>query len=911
MKKVCIAEDDSGIARLISRRLEKRGYEVTHAVSGKEALNNYYSDKKNNLLLLDYLLPDYTADELITAFEERDIKIPFVVMTGQGDERIAVEMMKRGARDYVIKDSRFLEILPEIVDRVFAEIEREKRLKKTEFALELSQFKYRMMAESIQDGMMIVENDKITYINPRMTEITGYSLKEIRNVNPIDYMPAIFERERIKKIIEDYNKKSIKNISVKFWITRKDGRLRYVQAKISSIRANNIDFTFIIFSDETEEKLVENALQESESKYRMIFESSPLSIITINDSGAILSFNPASEKLLGIQKNQMLGEYIGSILPIFGDREKFNTSNICNGSGSNNRSVLKETTAFRADGTKIYTEISCAKWTIKNSEVFALILTDITSRKHHEIQLKSLYKTQKILFEESNIRTALESVTRTIGETSNLDRAAVYRNTESDGKTVTTQVSSWSRLTKFSDSNKPILINSPYFDLGIERWLNTFREGKLIEGIQTDFPDSEKGFLEKRGTKYIVGIPIIIKKKLWGFVSLENCTSENPISKTERSLFSGIVNNLKIRIEREVIQNEITSSRRLLLTTIESIDEAVLVLDSDMSVRHVNTNFFVMFHGESGSASPVRIIAETVENGDALVNLMKELSSSKKESAQTYKLVTGRYLECFTCPLESSNPKSGRLWTFRDVTGKVKQEIAKREFINSVAHELRNPLVLIQGYTEILLGKINKESEEYSMLETIYDATQREIRQVSDFVDVGRTNPIYNFKTYESYGLFSELVKKFAIYAEKQVQHVIGNDNYRYSCSVDERLKNTYVNVDIDRIQEIIENLITNSIKYSNKFNIDIKFDAELCDNKVCFNVSDQGLGIPEDQISKVFKPFYQVERGNGELPTGGLGLGLANVMLHVNSHGAEISIKSKVNSHTKVTVKLPITGHR
>ncbi|MEZ4813476.1 MAG: PAS domain S-box protein [Caldisericia bacterium] len=909
MKKVCIAEDDSGIARLISRRLEKRGYEVTHATSGKEALNNDYSSEKNNLLLLDYLLPDYTADELITAFEERDLKIPFVVMTGQGDERIAVEMMKRGARDYIIKDSRFLEILPEIVDRVFAEIEREKRLKKTEFALELSQFKYRMMAESIQDGMMIVENNKISYINPRMTEITGYSLKEIRNVNPIDYMPAAFERERIKKIIENFNNKSIKNISIKFWITRKDSRLRFVQAKISSIQVNNIDFTFIVFSDETEEKLVENALQESESKYRMIFESSPLSIITINDSGAILSFNPASEKLLGIQKDLMLGEYIGSILPIFGNREKFDSSNICNGSSS--KGVLKETLAFKADGTKIYTEISCAKWTIKNSEVFALILTDITDRKRHEIQLKSLYKTQKILFEEPNIKIALENVTRTIGETSNLDRVAVYKNTDVSEKIITTQVSSWSRTTNISDMNKPTPANVSYFDLGIEGWLNNFKDGKPVEGIPSSFPDSEESFLEKRGTKYIIGIPIIIKKKLWGFVSLENCTSKKPVTKTEKSLLSGIVNNLKIRIEREIIQNQITSSRRLLLTTLESIDEAVLVLDSDMSVRHVNTNFFVMFHGESGSASPVTIIEETVENGDNLVNLMKELSTSKKETAQTYKLVTGRYLECFTCPLESSNPKNGRLWTFRDVTGKVKQEIAKREFINSVAHELRNPLVLIQGYTEILLGKIDKESEEYSMLETIYDATQREIRQVSDFVDVGRTNPIYNFKTYESYGLFSELVKKFAIYTEKQVQHVIGNDNYKYSCSVDERLKNVYVNVDLDRIQEIVENLITNSIKYSNKFNINIRFDAEICNGNVCFHITDQGLGIPEDQISKVFKPFYQVERGNGELPPGGLGLGLSNVMLHVNSHDAKISIDSKVNSHTKVTVKLPITGHR
>ena len=323
------------------------------------------------------------------------------------------------------------------------------------------------------------------------------------------------------------------------------------------------------------------------------------------------------------------------------------------------------------------------------------------------------------------------------------------------------------------------------------------------------------------------------------------------------------------------------------------------------------SNFFLIFKGESASSDPVDIIAETVESGETLVELMKDLSLSDKESVESCRLITGRYLEFFTCPLEPSNPKSGRLWTFRDITEKIKQEIAKREFINSVAHELRNPLVLIQGYTEILLEKISKQSEEYSMLEIIYDATKREIRQVADFVDVGRTNPIYNFRSVNSFELFTDLTKKCAVYTQKQVQHVIGDNKYRYSFSVDKNLKNSAVTVDSERIQEIVENLITNSIKYSNKYNIDIRFEAEKCGKFVCFKIIDQGIGIPEDQLSKVFNPFYQVEKGNEELSTGGLGLGLANVMLHVNSHDAKISIESKIDTFTEVTVKLPVTGQR
>ena len=125
---VLIIDDDKGLVELIKIALAEQGLELTIAYSGKDALQ-YLKANKPTLMVIDFSLPDYNAYEFMEELRKNAIMAPpFIVSTCQGDERIAVTMMKTGARDYLMKDFKFLENLPSTIKRVLGEIEAEANL---------------------------------------------------------------------------------------------------------------------------------------------------------------------------------------------------------------------------------------------------------------------------------------------------------------------------------------------------------------------------------------------------------------------------------------------------------------------------------------------------------------------------------------------------------------------------------------------------------------------------------------------------------------------------------------------------------------------------------------------------------------------------------------------------------------
>lgn len=122
---VLIIEDDKGLTELVKMVLAPHNLSLTVVHSGNDAIG-YLKHNSTHLMVVDFSLPDFNASELVDELKKQSINVPpFVVTTCQGDERIAVEMMKTGARDYLTKDFKFLENLPGTIKRVLNEIEAE------------------------------------------------------------------------------------------------------------------------------------------------------------------------------------------------------------------------------------------------------------------------------------------------------------------------------------------------------------------------------------------------------------------------------------------------------------------------------------------------------------------------------------------------------------------------------------------------------------------------------------------------------------------------------------------------------------------------------------------------------------------------------------------------------------------
>ncbi|MCU0290298.1 MAG: response regulator, partial [Acidobacteria bacterium] len=128
---ILVVEDDEGLRHLIQNRLERNNFKVTEATTGKNAVTRALEDP-NLLMLLDFKLTDMTGGEVIDELKTKGYLVPFVIMTGNGDEKIAVEMMKLGARDYLVKDKGFLDVLPQVMDQVIGQLMTEKKLAEME-----------------------------------------------------------------------------------------------------------------------------------------------------------------------------------------------------------------------------------------------------------------------------------------------------------------------------------------------------------------------------------------------------------------------------------------------------------------------------------------------------------------------------------------------------------------------------------------------------------------------------------------------------------------------------------------------------------------------------------------------------------------------------------------------------------
>lgn len=158
--RILIVDDDPGFLRLLTDAIQLEGYHVSAASSGTAALA-WLATHTADLMLLDLKMKDIGGQGLIKRLKRDDLDVPFIVVTGQGDEKVAVEVMKQGAMDYVMKDTAMLDLLPSVVKRSLTAIERDRalvtvreeqrRLEKE--LLEISEREQHRIGQDLHDGL--------------------------------------------------------------------------------------------------------------------------------------------------------------------------------------------------------------------------------------------------------------------------------------------------------------------------------------------------------------------------------------------------------------------------------------------------------------------------------------------------------------------------------------------------------------------------------------------------------------------------------------------------------------------------------------------------------------------------------------------------------------------------------------
>lgn len=189
---ILLVEDDRTTTRLLAKRLHTEGVQISIARSASDALL-MLETQDYHLLILDYILPDMTALKLVEEVKQRVGEIPFIVTTGQGSEKVAVDLMKSGALDYVTKDENFLDLIVPIIKRAISQVEVESKLRRTEIAYLESEARLRQIIDTLPNMIFAIDRKKRFVVanhaveqcyKRKITQLIGTDLDTLNELQP-------------------------------------------------------------------------------------------------------------------------------------------------------------------------------------------------------------------------------------------------------------------------------------------------------------------------------------------------------------------------------------------------------------------------------------------------------------------------------------------------------------------------------------------------------------------------------------------------------------------------------------------------------------------------------------------------------------------------------------------------------
>ena len=228
---------------------------------------------------------------------------------------------------------------------------------------------------------------------------------------------------------------------------------------------------------------------------------------------------------------------------------------------------------------------------------------------------------------------------------------------------------------------------------------------------------------------------------------------------------------------------------------------------------------------------------------------------------------------------------NGLITVLHDITEQEKIDMERREFVANVSHELRTPLTTMRSYLEALAdGAWKDENIAPTFLNVTQTETERMIRLVNDLLQLSKMDSQeyeLNLEFVEFNKFFDRIIDRFEMSKSQNVEFIRLLPETSY-----------FVEIDTDKLTQVIDNIISNALKYSPDGG-NIRFGFTVHDNMLKVMISDDGMGIPKENVSRIFDRFYRVDRARAR-SMGGTGLGLAIAREMIEAHGGKIWAESE-----------------
>ncbi len=367
------------------------------------------------------------------------------------------------------------------------------------------------------------------------------------------------------------------------------------------------------------------------------------------------------------------------------------------------------------------------------------------------------------------------------------------------------------------------------------------------------------------------------------------------VSNDEIGDLANFINKASKSFSRKI--EDFTYSKSQFEAIFHSMSEGTIVVDKTGNILLMNLELRKLFNIKDNPID--KKLLEVIRNTEIQEMSDSVISSNIFDSKEiTIIIPNEKILLVSAAPIMRHEKMDGCVMVFHDITELRRLENIRKDFVANVSHELRTPLTSIKGYTETLLdGAINDKANASDFLKIISDDANHLVEMVDDLLEISRLES--DNLTLESSSIDIEPVIETVF---KSLKKEAANRNISLRKTVPTNLPK--IKIDEVSIYQVLLNLITNALKY----NIEggsISISAIEEGNDIQINVTDTGIGIPKNDISRIFERFYRVDKGRTKNP-GSTGLGLSIVKHIILANKGGISVQSELGKGTTFTFILP-----
>lgn len=346
--------------------------------------------------------------------------------------------------------------------------------------------------------------------------------------------------------------------------------------------------------------------------------------------------------------------------------------------------------------------------------------------------------------------------------------------------------------------------------------------------------------------------------------------------------FNNIADQLEIRIIDSL------DKKNKLEAILESMESGVIAIDNNENIILINSYSQKLFDLKEDNIG--KKISDCIIDYD-LINFIREIPEIGTKEIKLFHPIE-RELRVKKSPIINYlNNSIGIVITVQDITDIKRLENMRSEFVANVSHELKTPLTSIKGFSETLRYVDDSETKN-KFLDIIDKESERLTNLINDILILSNIENIHKMESeyFNPGDVIENVLDMVKSQAYKKSIIIKYNDCF-----------NSEILGSKDKFHQLAVNLIENAIKYSNENGV-VKIDLTLEEQYFVFKVKDNGIGIPKNDIPRIFERFYRVDKSRS---TRGTGLGLAIVKHIVKLFNGEISVKSKVGIGSTFTVKI------